>query len=171
MQEAQSQEIFLEEDEPLIVMKMIDYLYCLDYNDHRNDETEESALMINARVYIIADKYDIEALKKWAVTKYQEVLSTRWNSASFIESTRLISENTPESDVMLRDVIVQKASQCAKRLFDRGEFVKLLRSDSNFATDVLKGVLFEELVPEEDSDMWGTSKLLKKKKNRLLYSN
>ncbi|KAH7306166.1 hypothetical protein BKA65DRAFT_199353 [Rhexocercosporidium sp. MPI-PUGE-AT-0058] len=87
--EALSQEIFLEDDEPLIVAKMIDFLYCLDYDDHRsevfqpqgstesipavNDTTAEVeqpaelsalSLLINAKTYIIGDKYDIILLKE-----------------------------------------------------------------------------------------------------------
>jgi len=79
-----SQEIFLEEDEPLIVAKMVDFLYSLDYDDHRQDETavEEPPLVINAKVYIIADKYNIKSLKEWAVTKYIELLPATWNSTS-----------------------------------------------------------------------------------------
>jgi hypothetical protein len=144
---------------------MIDFLYCLDYHDHRQDETEESALMVNAKVYIMADKYDIQPLKVWAVTKYQEVLRTVWNSNSFAESARLIFDNTPESDLMLREVIIRNAIDHAQALFDRGEFVELLRSDGDFATEVLKGVLFKE-VGEVALDDWGLGTTTKNKKKR-----
>jgi len=56
------------------------------------------SLLVNAKVYIIAEKYDIQALKQWAVVKYKEVLLATWNSSSFIESAILVFENTPESD-------------------------------------------------------------------------
>jgi hypothetical protein len=52
------------------------------------------SLLINAKTYIIADKYDIHSLKEWAVTKYKEVLLAMWNSTSFIESACLIYKNT-----------------------------------------------------------------------------
>jgi hypothetical protein len=32
------------------------------------------SLLVNAKIYIITDKYNIQALKKWAVAKYKEVL-------------------------------------------------------------------------------------------------
>jgi hypothetical protein len=149
---------------------MIDFLYCLDYDDNRLDIEDQpptsrahnsipppvkftfgegtgtdsiptvsgatvaeqptglnsASLVVNAKIYIIADKYDIQALKEWAVAKYKEVLPATWNSPSFIESASLVFEKTLESDRMLREVIIRKASENAKALFDRGEFVALL---------------------------------------------
>jgi hypothetical protein len=161
-----SQEIFLEEDEPRIVTKMVDFLYSLDYDDHRQDETavEEPPLVVNAKVYIIADKYNIQSLKEWAVTKYNELLPVTWNNTSFAESARIILENTLESDFMLREVIIRKASDHAKVLLDRGEFVALLQSHGHFAAEVLKGVLFKQ-TDDIEVDLWGmgTGKKIKKR--------
>lgn len=103
------------------------------------------------------------------MTKYKEVLPATWNSTSFIESARLIFENTPESDLMLREVIIRKASDHAKALFDRGEFVALLQSYGYFAAEVLKGVLFKQPddIREVEPDEWGFGTAKKdKKKNR-----
>ena len=139
---------------------MIDFLYRLDYDDNRLDTEDQPptsgphnsipppfmfnsvSLLINAKIYIIADKYNIHSLKEWAVTKYKEVLLATWNSTSFVESARLIYENTLDDDRMLREVIIQKASENVKALFDRGEFVELLRSHGDFAMEVLIDVVF-----------------------------
>ena len=43
---------------------------------------------------------------------------------------------------MLREVIIQTASENAKALFDRGEFVALLQSHGDFAAEVLNDVVF-----------------------------
>jgi hypothetical protein len=160
---------------------MIDFLYGLDYDDHRSDAEECSdahgsdkptsslftselggntervdaanadqptghntySLLINAKTYVIADKYDIRALKEWAVAKYKEVLPTTWNSTAFIESARLIYDNVPDSDRMLREVIIRKASENGKVLFDRGEFIDLLQTHGDFAIEVLRRVAFD----------------------------
>jgi hypothetical protein len=53
------------------------------------------------------------------VTKYKEVLPIIRNSTTFIENARLIYDNTPDNDRMLRDVIIQKASEDVKVSFDR----------------------------------------------------
>lgn len=125
------------------------------------------SLLVNAKVYIIAEKYDIQALKQWAVVKYKEVLLATWNSSSFIESASLVFENTPESDQMLRKVIIRKASENARALFDRNEFVALLESHGGFAAEVLRDVLFNQ--PDDVSDVaddWGFGMAKKKDKNK-----
>ncbi len=55
----------------------MDFLYKLDYEDHRyvNDPNgphgcEPTSLLVNAKVYIIADEYDVQALKELSSTKY-----------------------------------------------------------------------------------------------------
>jgi hypothetical protein len=62
---------------------------------------------------------------------------------------------------MLRDVIVQGASENVNGLLDRGEFVDLLKSHGTFAADVLRKVVsnFEsptETQEKELEDMWGS---------------
>lgn len=127
------------------------------------------SLLVNAKIYIIADKYDIQALKEWAVAKYKEVLPATWNSPSFIESASLVFEKTLESDRMLREVIIRKASENAKALFDRGEFVALLQSHGDFAAEVLRDVVFNQPndAREVEADDWGFGMTKKeRKKNR-----
>ena len=76
------------------------------------------------------------------MAKYKEVLPATWNSPSFIESASLVFEKTLESDRILRGVIIRKASENPKALFDRGEFVALLQSHGDFAAEVLRDVVF-----------------------------
>jgi len=212
-QEAISQEIYLEDDEPSIVGKMIDFFYKLDYDDHRatptipkvdssftplakvapeatssfgdkakmipddqdqivDEDQPEGAnpvpLQINAQMYIIADKYEIQALKDLAVTKYKQVSSETWNSSAFTESALLVYNNTVETDRMLRDVIVEEASKNVKTLLDCGEFVKLLKGQSDLAVEVLRKVVSNHDSPTEldivDDGWGGFGAGLKKKK-------
>lgn len=115
-----------------------------------------SSLVVNAQAYILADKYDIQSLKASAVTKYKEILLETWNSTSFIESARLVFNNTRENDRTLRDIIIQRASRNVKALFDRGEFVALLKSHNDFAVEVLMGVVLNppQDDEEEEIDSW-----------------
>ncbi|KAF5552847.1 ARM repeat protein [Fusarium mexicanum] len=52
---------------PAVVKAMIVFFYGFDYES----PTDSSAMTFHAKVYQIADKYDIEALKKLAATKYR----------------------------------------------------------------------------------------------------
>ncbi|MCJ1251050.1 hypothetical protein MMC30_008281 [Trapelia coarctata] len=184
---------------------MIDYLYKLDYDDHRfapiiskidfnsdppakvsskatfnfgnkTDADQDQpkrvnslSLLINAKVYIIADKYEVQALKDLAIAKYVHVLPETWNSSAFTESADLVYNNTVETDRMLRDAIVQGASKNIKALLDRGEFVDLLKSQSDLAVEVLRVVVSNpDLSPEVEAldDTWGLGGGSKKKKKK-----
>lgn len=101
-------------------------------------EYNPQALITNAKTYIIADKNGIEALKKLATTKYEQVVLKCWNECAFAESARLIYENTMETDRTIRDIIAKTASVNIKALLDRGEFVEMLNSCGELATDILK---------------------------------
>lgn len=143
----------MSDDEPSIVGKMIDYLYTLDYDDRPSssivaEEAEQDqqqgpasyqapSLLINAKVYIIADKYEIEALKWFACTKYKKILSTTWNTHFFPESACHVLENTMETDRLLRDVIVRVASEHVKDLLDHHDFVEMLKNHGDIAADIL----------------------------------
>jgi len=120
------------------------------YSSHPISHNSYS-LLINAKIYVIADKYDIQALKEWATTKYKEVLPTTWNSTAFIESARLIYDNTLDNDRVLRDIIIQKASENVKVLFDRGEFIDLLQAGGDFAMEVLRSVVFDSNSPQSET--------------------
>ena len=72
MQEGKTADITLMEDDPEIVDRMIDYLYRLDFDDQpssANNKALEGRLVINARVYAIAEKYELCSLKAVAKVK------------------------------------------------------------------------------------------------------
>lgn len=175
-----SQEIYLDDDEPLIVGKMTGFLYALDYDDHptsslaepANEATSPASLLINAKVYVIADKYELNALKKLACTKYKEALPITWNTSIFSKSASLVFDNTVETDRMLRDVIVQVASDNARALLDRGEFVEMLKHHGDIATEIMRMVItkYDQIEePRMDPDAWLAG--CKKKKGRRLKSS
>lgn len=146
----------MNDDEPSIVRKMMDFLYTLDYDDlsppsvmaevaEQQQQAPESDLgsflLVNAKVYFIADKYELKGLKGLACTKYQRVLLNTWNAPIFIESACHVLENTMETDQLLRDVIVQVASDHAKELLNRGEFVEMLKNHGDIAAGILRKVV------------------------------
>jgi hypothetical protein len=136
--------------------------------DTESEKCKRLSLITNAKVCIIVDKYDVQALKEWAATKY-EVLPKSWNNSAFTESARIINDNTLETDRMLQDVIVQGASENVNELLDHGEFMDLLKSHDNFAAEVLRRVVsnFEsptETQEKELEDAWGSWGTKKDKK-------
>ncbi|KAI9641938.1 hypothetical protein NHQ30_009807 [Ciborinia camelliae] len=97
-----------------------------------------SSLLFNAKVYIIADKYMIPALKDLANEKCARSVEAHWNTPEFSEVAELLWENTAESDKLLRDAVVTAAATHSDGLLDRGEFVAFMSTHGDFAVEVMK---------------------------------
>jgi hypothetical protein len=82
-------------------------------------DSVDTSLLINAKVYVIADKFDIQPLKQLAETKYKEGLPGHWNSASFVSSLKLFYEETPDDDRALKDFAMNAAGEHVKAMVDR----------------------------------------------------
>lgn len=140
---------------------MIQFLYLSDYSDnsnigesggtdstgnnHQDDaDTEGFApgdlgpLLLHARVYAVAEQYDMPDLKTLAKEKYEESVGRNWNSASFVASLKIIYETTPESDRDLKGVALAVAGQNVEALCDRPEFVELCTEYAEITYDILK---------------------------------
>ncbi|TGO30095.1 hypothetical protein BPAE_0008g00870 [Botrytis paeoniae] len=102
-----------------------------------NIELQAEDLIKHAKVYIMAEKYDIQALKTLARQKYSSVADNYWNSCCFVQSIELIFDGTPdisEGD-SLRKVVLEVASRYMKQLLAREDFAQMCqeRGDIGFA--------------------------------------
>jgi len=97
-----------------------------------------TGLLFNTKMYIIADKYDLYPLKELANVKYGNALSAQWDSSEFVESLKLLYEETMENDTLLKDVAIKLAGEHAKELLDRREFVALCEENGTIAVEVLR---------------------------------
>ncbi|TGO28550.1 hypothetical protein BPAE_0026g00400 [Botrytis paeoniae] len=100
--------------------------------------TRPSSLLFNAKVYIVADKYMIPALKSLAHEKFTKSLREHWNTPEFTAGAEFLWENTPGSDVLLRGALVTTAATHIDVLLDRGEFVEFMSEYGDFAVGVMK---------------------------------
>lgn len=121
----------------------------------------EKSLLVNAQVYIMGDKYDIGDLKKCSMGKYAEVVEHLWNTPSFPTSAKLLYDNAPQSDRLLRDVIVETAKKNISTLIHKQDFEDVMVSHGDLAVDVLKLVLLREGEMEPEFG-FGTKKNKKK---------
>jgi speckle-type POZ protein len=49
-------------------------MYTFDYDSSSRGENSNSPIVFNVRVYSIADKYDVQALKKQAKRKFKDTV-------------------------------------------------------------------------------------------------
>jgi len=169
-QESTTGIIDLQDDEPEIVKLLIDFLYTGNFDistdeqvekvetnkgdgssnvtdtlqDDENSGSGSSEDLITAvKVYIIADKYDIHPLKLLSKTKYEALLPSHWNSSAFIDSLKLIFDETTENDRLLKDVVVDFAGGKSRELMERSEFVNLLKDNAEMAVEIFKASLLK----------------------------
>lgn len=64
------------------------------------------ALKLHAEVYVLADRYDVTALKSLALEKFKRSMRSQWNPNAFLEAAHIAYEWTSEADVGLRATIL-----------------------------------------------------------------
>lgn len=94
-----------------------------------------SNLVVHAKVYAVAEKYNLSDLKTLAMEKFQDEVKGRWDSDDFILAAQEVYTSTVEHDRSLRDVVVRTMSEhlC---LLDKKAVQDMVKS-SDLAFDLL----------------------------------
>lgn len=95
---------------------------------------------MDAKVYILGDKYDIPALQNVAARKYQAVAGDQRYRRTFTESLKFVYENTPAKKDKLRDSVVEAARENLAGPMVRRDFRDLLQQKPEIALDILSAV-------------------------------
>ncbi|KAK4148497.1 hypothetical protein C8A00DRAFT_47652 [Chaetomidium leptoderma] len=118
--EAASGEYEIAEQSPAMVRRMVDYFYTGDYKDRSEsipqDRSKEkpkcsdgerlTALCIHARMFALADMYQVDHLQSLAATKYGKALEEQPNTEELLNSISDVYQLTPASVRALRDKAV-----------------------------------------------------------------
>ena len=128
-----------------IVEKFLKYFYTHNFDDESvivvespSENPPEAALLIAVKMYIIADKYDVQKLKILAAEKYTAAVPRFSKSIFFISSLRLLYEETTEDDRMLKDVAIQEAACQTSHLLSQPEFLAMCSQRGEISLDILK---------------------------------
>ena len=136
-QEGKTGIITLSDDDPDTVERMLSYLYCSDYESGE----DSSSGFNNARVYAIAEKYDIPLLKELAKERFVKWAEDNWSHRDFPAVAREVYESTLSSDRGLRDVVSRLYVEHGKDLVGTAGFVNLGDLIGELGLDVLAKVL------------------------------
>lgn len=79
---------------------------CDDESDEEY-ETDDSHLLAHTRVYALAEKYDIPALKDLAQSKFEMAMACFYDSPEFADAITEVYCSTIDSDRGLRDIVLQ----------------------------------------------------------------
>ena len=162
--------ITLDDDDKSTVRRMLTYLYTLDYDDgdafsavaeaisqHKDglvpDPTSKPNVaddeiathckrMNNIRVYALAGKYNIQALKELAKAKFKNYMTSR-KIPHFSAVINAILVSSPETDSGLRDILISRITSVGnlESILREGTLSSAIRDDSSFGLGVLREVI------------------------------
>lgn len=112
---------------------MLRFLYASDYPDNAEGSDQ---LLVNAKVYALADKYQIGPLKDLAKEKFSAALKSGWDIVNFPEVIEAVYRTTLASDRALRDCLAPFMKKHIEELRKHKGFMGLVSdrlADGEFA--------------------------------------
>ena len=119
----------------LVVEAMLQFMYTFDY-EAIGAENSPSPMVFNVKVYSIADKYDIPALKVQAEQKFRTAAETCWDMDDFPHAVAQVYSSTSSTDQGLRRISTEIACKHIKQLLEKQGFRNILDETVGFASDV-----------------------------------
>jgi hypothetical protein len=95
--------------------------------------------LIHARMYAMADFFEVPGLKKLATTKFQTAVERYWNSVEFGQAVHVVYTSTLAEDRGLRQ-IVKDILMRHMALLNKPEIESIMREVPDLAFDMLKGI-------------------------------
>jgi hypothetical protein len=107
---------------------------CKECTAAQPPDADGTQLLLHAKVYEIADKYDVPTLRKLACEKFERACRIYWNDAQFLVAAAHALSTTPDNDKGLRDIIC-RVIIVHRQLLDNQDVEKLLNEhpQANFA--------------------------------------
>jgi speckle-type POZ protein len=126
----------LEGDDVFAVEAMLQFMYTSDYDASGSAEHSASPMVFNVKVYSIADKYDVPALKSQAKEKFETTAKTCWNMDDFPYAVAEVYNSTTSIDRGLRNVVVDVTCEHINQLLSKQGFCDVLGETVGFAADI-----------------------------------
>jgi hypothetical protein len=107
----------------------------------RLSEGSQPALFSSVRVYAIAEKYDIPALKTLARERFSKWAKNNWSHKDFPILVREVFESTPDTDRGLRDIVSQLCAKHVKSFVQENGGLDVIEDLGELWLRVLRQVL------------------------------
>ena len=115
---------------------MLQFMYSFDYDASGSADSSASPMVFNVKVYSVADKYDVPALKSQARQKFETTAKTCWDMDDFPDAVVQVYNSTTSIDRGLREVVVDIACEHIDELLSKQGFRDVLEETLGFASDV-----------------------------------
>ena len=145
----------LHDDDPIVVARMLLYLYTSDYKPYKSDMSllhniiekaaskpleiqleEVPEIILAAQMHVIAEKYGIRGLEDLSARRFLATIKTT-SMANLLALVEIVYESTPENDDRLRKWIVWRIQTTKKSLKDSDKVVALVHQHHDFANDLI----------------------------------
>lgn len=138
-QEKSDKAINIDDFEIDVVEAMVLFMYHFDYKTPE----DSTSLILNTKVYQIADKFGIKSLKEQAARKFGHAANFYLASNEFPVAVTLACKITPPTDMGLRNAILVTIFNNFDEIMGRSEFREVLKTNPEFANDLAR-FLFEK---------------------------
>jgi speckle-type POZ protein len=134
----------LSDNDPAAIEAMLEFMYTYDY-EQPIDNTRPA--VFHARMYKLADRYDVPELRKLARKKFKQSLRALCRDkkdedyTSFLLAVAEVYENAPPNDKCLRKIVGKIASQHTETLMDDDKFQELMDSVPGFSADIARSLI------------------------------
>lgn len=150
-QEARTGIIELDDDHPVTVQAMLEFMYTAGYDDTGFGRSLKERVLLHIDVYSAADKYAIGGLCKHAMQNIEKIIDGRdWkvSKESLCHLVATAYEKTPYNDKMLRMLIVRIVSKDLKELVHDTEFLDTVGHVEGFTATLVKGLVLRNKMLE-----------------------
>lgn len=96
------------------------------------------ALELHANAYVLADRYDVAALKNLSLEKFRKALKSHWDGDAFVAAAHIAYEWTSESDTGLRASVLDAAFEHRVKLLNDLRLQEGLQSAGSLMYDLAK---------------------------------
>jgi len=111
-----------------------------DYESYDEDEEmseDSSHLLLHTRVYALAEKYDIPALKSLARTKFETAMACNYDSPDLPEAIEEVYCSTLDSDRGLRDIVLN-LFRCHEQLVHMPDIFTVIKELPTLTMELFK---------------------------------
>ncbi|KAM5448043.1 hypothetical protein MaudCBS49596_005629 [Microsporum audouinii] len=132
--ESSENTIELGDDDPRAIEAMISFMYKFDYHQTGG---EASSMLFDAKVFGVAEKYGIAALKICAQNKFKVAIQIGWNTDEFLDVIAEVYNEISCADRTLRKLLATVCYDNIRELFKKDHFKVLLEDIPGFVADVI----------------------------------
>lgn len=134
--------IHLDDDDPMIIDILIHYLYNFEYVEFAKERSGLDKLIMDVKMYIIADKYFVASLREAATKNFETHAGAIWNTQAFFDTVRHVYNHFADDygTNSLKQTIIKIVKEHKAELFSTTNgyscFLAVLGASSGFGKDV-----------------------------------